>query len=136
MQAEADMTADDDGLEPAQQEPHPVAATQALALTVGFSKDGDDALPEETEQQRAVAERAVQQSADGEWSDSAGGEYLSPLAMSMAQYTDAWAHDDVPMDHGGSASNSKMEVRAGDATWGARSPVRRAHAGYEGGGRV
>jgi hypothetical protein len=131
MRAEADTTADDDRLEAALQQPHPVAATQALALTVGFCEEGDGALPEEAQpqQQRAVAERAAQQSADGEWSDGTAGEYTTPLAMSMAQYTDAWAHEDLPMDPGGSSGNSKMEVRAGDATGVHLAKTRRAYGG-------
>lgn len=49
----------------------------------------------------------------GEW--SAVGEYVSPLAMSVAHYTDAWAHDAVGADDasgGAPLSSSKMEVRA------------------------
>lgn len=110
IQADADMSAGHDGLEPAQRKHHPLAETQAVALTVGMSEERDDALPKEAQQRQ---EPAVQQCADGAWSDSvAEEEYVSPLAMSVAHYTDAWAHDDVHVDHGGCASSSKMEVRA------------------------
>jgi hypothetical protein len=139
LQADAAMSAGDDGLEPAaQQEPHPLAETQMLALTVGLSEQADDALPEEAQEEdedvveaEKLTERAVQQSpAGGEWSDGAAGplEYVSPLAMSVAHYTDAWAHDDVHEDDGGPASNSKMEVRACSCELGFRLRSTEQHA--------